>query len=438
MRDTLAHPVRDSLRRAGCCALLAATVLAAVPASARGRTCASAVRDLGTGLEGDVEGIVSPRFMRRMWLHDGYLLALVQQGGHLGRYLSLYRTSMDAVEPWYHVADVAGAEDGDAYLSGDGFLTDAGDLVVVVSARQWDLVADVTVHRFAYDGGGHWTRSPAQPVRVMASNEAVRHLNATITRDSAGRLFVAYVRLFWGTYAIAYSVSENGGRDWREAPMRFGKVSPYPRRNARVTTARVGSSDVIAVVYYDHDATGESLRWNFRPDDVADPEAGWLLQEGSTAELIQRGPSFPRPNSYRHWSVARDDAGGLHLTFEGPDGIHYASYDGGTDGRWAPSVYLGEGGYSNVSTSAGGGRSFVYVFSDHLGAVFGAALDPYAHEWTPWYRIGAADRAGRRRVSSPERFPAGPGSRLPVLFQHDNPPPRPLTALRMSVLLDCE
>jgi hypothetical protein len=345
---------------------------------------------------------------------------------------------MDAVEPWEHVADVAGADGDDAYLSGDGFLTKTGDLVLVVSARQWDLVADVTVHRFVYGGRGRWTRWPAQPVRVMASSDAVRHLNATITRDSAGRLFVAYVRLFWGTYAIAYSVSENGGRDWRESPMRFGQVSPYPRRNARITTTRVGSSDAVAVVYYDHDATGESLRWNFRPDDAPDPEAGWLLQEGSAAELIQHGPPFPRPNSYRHWSVARDDAGGLHLTFEGPDGIHYASYGGSPDGRWGPSVYLGEGGYSNVSTSTGGGPSFVYVFSDHLGAVFGTAFDPYLREWTPRYRIGAADRAGRRRVSSPERFPAGPGSRLPVLFQHDNPPPRPLTALRMSVLLDCE
>ena len=401
--------------------------------------CAGLVADVDPNIRGDVNGITSPRFMRRLWIKDRYLLGLFQQGGLGGRYLALYRLGPgDDPRNWHFVGDVAGSVAGDEFLSGDGFLTDRGHLVLVVSSRQQPFVADVKVFRYEYHGGGDWQLDVRSPVTVAPSSEEVRRFHATIAKDSLGRLFVAYVTSSAGAYAVRYAYSVTGGADWVEAAKEFTANDPYDHKSSRVSAVSVAGSDAIAIVFYDQDASGEYLRWDYRLDSVPQPEDGWTFAADAGARQIARMPDVPFPDMHRHWSVARDASGGLHVSYEGRARIFYSGYDGNALGSWAAPVLLGDGTYSSISASVGGAASFIYVFSDTAAdTIVARAYDPLAGAWTDRRQIGAGGRGVHRRVSSPEQFTGGPGSQLTVVFQNDLEPPGPATQNLFSVLRDC-
>lgn len=403
---------------------------------AAGNPCSNRFfKDLDPNLKGETQGITSPRFMRRMWIHDGYLLVLIQQGGYEGRFLSLYRVRGQGPNDWQFVDNVAGASDPDQYLSGDGFLLPGGDLILVVSSRQALFPADVHLYRYEYQGGGNWTPDLVSPVNVIRYAEELRHFNATLALDSMNRMFVSYIKVDGGNFAVRYSYS-NDGLEWVEAEKAFTLSDGNERKSARVSTVRVGGENAVALVYHDHDEAGEYLRWNYRLDSEPLLEAGWVLNK--TSPPIRAMPAS-HPSMYRHWSLARDAQGGLHLSWEEPDGIHYSRYDGDPEGRWDVPTFLVDGVYSNVTTSVGNGESFVYVFADdQRNAIVGAAYDPVVEGWTRFYRIGSPGLGGHRRVSSPEQFIGGAGARLPVLYQNENDPKAPATQLLFSVLLDCK
>jgi hypothetical protein len=392
------------------------------------------LKDLNPKLKGESAGITSPRFMHRMWIHDRYLLVLIQQGGYEGRFLSLYRVRDGGPNQWQFVDNVAGAAEPDQFLSGDGLILAGGDLALVVSSRQAAFAADVLLYRYHYEGTGSWVRDPGSPVTVVRSSETLRHVHATLALDSMNRLFVSYIKIDGGNFAPSYSYS-NDGVDWVEADEAFTQSDANERKSARVSAARVGGENAVAMVYWDHVDSGEFLRWKYRLDSDP-PEARWVLDEttGRVSDLTTAHPS-----RYRHWSMARDAEGGLHVSWEEPDGIYYSRFNGDPGGGWDLPRFLVDGVYSNITTSLRGGASFVYVFADNRrNEIVGAAYDPVADEWTRFYKIGASGRGEHRRVSSPEQFVGGPGARLPVLYQNENDPPAPATQLLFSVLLDCQ
>jgi len=232
---------------------------------------------------------------------------------------------------------------------------------------------------------------------------------------------------------VRYSYSHDG-LDWVQGDEVFSIWDGHVRKSARVSPVRIGGEDAMALVYYDQDSAGEFLRWSYRLDSTIDPDAGWTPVDG--AGLIRAVPAS-HPSMYRHWSVARDGQGGLHLSWEELDGIYYSRFDGDPQAGWSAPRFLVDGVYSNVTTSLRDGESYVYVVADNRqNAVVGAAYDPVVQDWTPFYEIGAGGRGPSRRASSPEQFVGGDGSRLPVLFQNENVAAPP-TQLLFSVLLDC-
>lgn len=428
---------RTVVARGSYCLVLAFLALhPSSPATAENPCANFLLKDLDPDLRGESNGIISPRFMRRMWLHDGHLLVVIQQGGYEGRYLSLYSVPETGPNEWRFLANVGGQSTLDQYLSGDGVLLPGGDLLLVVSSRQAAVVADVTFYRFTYEGGGEWSLDRMTPVTVNLSSSSRRHLNATIALDSMDRLFVAHVTVDEATgYTIGYSYSTNGGRDWFEAARTFTRSDWNDHKSARVTTVRFDGDPAIALLYHDHDDQGEYLRWNVRPDSEPLPEEGWVLH--GSGSLIRNMPPNPFVSLYRHWSVARDGQGRLYASWEENARIYFSRFDGNPEGAWDAATLMGRGVYSSLTASVENGESFIYLFADHQDAIVGGAFDPVAKSWTSAYEIGAAGRGERRRVSSPEHFVGGSGSRLPVLFQNENAPPAPPTQLLFSVLFDC-
>jgi hypothetical protein len=359
-------------------------------------------RDVPTGIASDADTFVSFRYMRHVWLtSDGTLATLVQQGGLGG--LRLHK-SLDLGLVWTLESVVSSHAD----LISDGLLASDDGLLLVTSVSGTGPIGDVLFQRMSYDSIARtWTLDPSTPTVVFDSTQALRASRATIAADSNGVLWCAF-RLqstATGNFSLPLYCSLDGGLTWQDTLNAFGSSNTFEDKNAKVLATGSGIAVLFQDVQGSVSAPVRLKAWAYRDDSqpLEDP----LLPQTVAVMANQGGDPLGT-----HWSVAGDDAGNVHLTYQ--DGrIKYLRFDGFSK-AWASPLVLGplKGSYNSITVDDSGD---LFVFA-HLGGLSGVYVRRYLagmQQWTNWIPVSSSAHAGSLRMCSPERV----DDLLPMLYQ---------------------
>ena len=365
-------------------------------------------QDVETGMVSDITEMISLRYMRHLWTaSDGTMAAVVQQGGHDGHGLALYR-SVDGGATWDLDADLL----PDQVIS-DGVLLADDSLLLASSVFSDGAVVDVDFMRLEYDAATkQWWLDPSTPTTVFASSLGNMGSRATLATDSNGVIWVAFRTRKGDTYQIGLYYSADGGSTWQDSGNLFTTANTLSNKAAKVLAAGGG----IAVIMQDERgsdvASYRYKSWSFRND--SDP-----LQAPMGFEDIAQMET-PDGDMYgSHWTAAADSAGNLHLSYE--DGtIRYLKYDASA-GSWESPVSLATADVTYNSLSVGDDDD-LYVFArfDAADKIYVSRYVTAEAAWSDWVSVSRQPYDGFLRMASPERFEG----RLPLLYQVSSSPSR--------------
>jgi hypothetical protein len=366
-------------------------------------------RDLNSGIYSDVDQFVALRFMRHVWVvndNSAVMAAAVQKGGRDGHGLVLYKTLNEGAD-WTFESAVSGEYD----VISDGVIDSDNNILLVTSLIRESRPSGVHFIKLRYEPSTQgWTVDPSTPVAVHASGALGDATRATISVDSNGVIWCAF-RLRSaeagqeGIVRIAVFYSDDGGYTWVDSGNRFGTPNRFAEKSAKV----IAVGDRTALIF--QDMLGDQLlperykSWAYREDYQP-------LQDAWTSERIALMMSFVDDPLGSHWSVAADNSGNLHLSYQDV-GIRYLKYDAATGGWLDPVVAAAYGGsYNNISVAANGDLYLFGRFTNSL-RVFCKRCSSANQRWSRWFSISLSPHLGYLRMCCPERF----AERLPILYE---------------------
>jgi hypothetical protein len=365
-------------------------------------------RDLNTGITSDVRQALSLRFMRHIWTTNdtaAVLATVVQKGGKDGHGLVLYK-SLDEGGNWTLERVLSSATD----IVSDGVLDSNNNILIATSLIGATPVTNVDFIRLIYEPASKsWAIDPMTPVTVFASVATRRASRATISVDSKGVIWCAYRwQLTLGGipfFQVKVSYSADGGYTWVDSGNRFGTPNTLAQKSAKVIS--LGSRT--AVVFQDQQFalpdTNRYKSWAYRDDNQP-------LGDSWTSETISLMVSAQDDTLGSHWSLAADDSGNLHLSYQDA-GIRYLKYDASA-GAWQAPVVIStsDATYNSISVA---GNYDLYLFCRFGGTpkVFCKQYSVADQRWGQWLAMSAGPHPGYLRMSSTERF----GDRLPMLYE---------------------
>lgn len=366
-------------------------------------------RDLPTGIYSNANQFISYRYMRHIWTtSDDVTAVVVQQGGYEGHGLALYKT-LDEGQRWSLDTDIS----ADDSIVSDGVLDAANDLLLVTSLVSDDEAVDVDFVRMTYDPVSHNWTAPPEPVTVFASGADYRGTRASIAIDSKGVIWCAFrlEDVAAGTFEIRVYYSVDGGSEWNDSGHSFGTLNYLDGKCAKV----IGVGQRLAMIYQDEQGSSSAPRrykvWAYRED--SEP-----LQGDWTSQYIAMMSSDDDDPYGSHWSVAADDSGNIHLSYE-DNGINYVKYDAASGAWTAPRKATFYGGhYSSLSAGSNGD---IYLFARNRNGekVIGRRYSAGSGTWSRWVPISVQNYNGMLRMSSPARF----SGHLPLVYQVNGRPP---------------
>ena len=359
-------------------------------------------RDLETEIFSDSQKFISFRYMRHSWIaSDGVMAAAVQKGGYEGHGLVLYKT-LDEGLNWTFEAAIS-SDDG---IISDGIIDSNNNILLVTSFLSEYQTVDVDFIRMTYDSFSQaWSIDPLTPVTVFASGNQYRATRATIAVDSNGVIWCAFriEDINTDIFQIKVYYSVDGGYTWDDSGNSFGTANSLVEKSAKV----IAVDSRIAMIYQDLKdgaSTPEGFKeWAYREDSQA-------LQDDWTSESIAKMMTTKGDPYGSHWSVAADDFGNIHLSYQ-DKGIKYLKYDAVSEGWEGPMVAAIYGSYSNISVAA---NNDLYLFSTNLRGkkIIVKLYSSASQRWTRWLSISSQNYDGILRMSSPERF----NYHLPLLY----------------------
>ncbi len=410
LSPTLLRNTRPRIRRAAIIVFL----LAFPNAAAWGQNL-FIYRDVDTGIHSEVTQSVSLRFMRHIWIvnySDPVIAAVVQQGGYGGHGQALYKSLNEGAD-WTLESDLESETD----IVSDGVLDSNNNLLIVTSLLNHARTANVDFIKLMYDPTSKsWTIDPSTPVIVYPSSASGKATRASISLDSNGVIWCAFrfmvpVSGIPGIVQIKVYYSVDGGHSWADSGNRFATPNWVPQKSAKVIS--VGSRT--ALIYEDRQVVPAGVvrfkAWAYREDSQP-------LQDRWTSEIIAQMVSAETDSLGSHWSVAADEVGNLHLSYEDA-GIRYLKYDAATGSWLAPVVITSyDGQFNSISV---GGNNDVYLFSRFTDGqkVFCKRYSSGNHSWGGWLAMSSAPHEGLLRMSSPETF----ADHLPLLYEVNGSPP---------------
>ena len=273
------------------------------------------------------------------------LLAAVQQGGHDGHGLRMFRS------------DNGG---GSWKLEGvihDGSTYDRADLIVV--GRDVALVYAVETPDSQGIGGSssrdvyfQWWRysssknrwSPESPVRVFDStSSSTAYYRAELARDSKGRLWVqAFFREKDSSNTLSIAVSTDGGSTFREQSALARDISK--RGGGRLV--HLGSR--MMMLWSSHSGS-DSTRYRIRDDSAS--LSSWSSTRTAFSDGIYHGAAL---------SAVADGKGGLHLVYkDNSERLVYRRFDGSGFGSAVRVLERGDWASQPALTRVG---SSLYLF----------------------------------------------------------------------------
>jgi len=365
--------------------------------------------DLATGIYSNADAFISYRYMRHIWAaNDGVMAAAVQKGGLQGQGLVLYKT-MDEGLHWTLEAPLA----SDVDIVSDGIMDTNNNILLVTSFLSENRTVDVNFIRMRYDSSSHsWTKDPLTPVTVVNSGANYRGTRASLAMDSKGIMWCAFrlENIQNSTFQIRAYYSTDGGSTWTDSKNSFGTINKLAQKCAKV----IAVDSRIAMIYQ-HVKMNGSLQerykvWAYREDSQP-------LQDMWTSNPIAK-MTDPTGDPYgSHWSVAVDDFGNMHLSYE-DYGINYLKYNAAAKTWASPKTATNEGNYSSISVAA---NNDLYLFAKNQQGmkIIVRRYSSFSHTWDPWVSVSSQNYSGTLRMSSPERF----AGHLPLLYQVESSSP---------------
>jgi hypothetical protein len=377
-------------------------------------------QDLNSGIYSNTDNFVSYGYMRHLWTtDDGVMTTAVQKGGYQGQGLMLYRTVDDGLT-WLPDLKITANRN---FVS-DGVMDSKNDILLVTSLLTSDGAAAVNFVRLQYHPRHQrWSLDPQTPTQVFASTSTLKATRASIARDSKGILWCAFrlEHVHSRTFEIRVFYSADGGATWEDSGNSFGTRNGYAEKCAKVIAVGQRMAMIFQDVKGASSAPARIKNWAYREDYDG-------LQSAWTSEPIARMASREGDPYGSHWSVAADDFGNLHLSYE-DNGIKYIKYDASSDSWGKPLLAFGHGNYSNISV---GENSDVYVTArNKTGRKIVARRYSSANgKWTNPFALSSKEFDGLLRMNGSERF----YGHLPLLYQVNDSPPFELIYVLMDDL----
>ncbi|MFA4915456.1 MAG: hypothetical protein WC560_02140 [Syntrophales bacterium] len=366
-------------------------------------------RDLKTGIYSNADNFISYRYMRHIWTaSDGVMAAVVQKGGYEGRGLALYKT-LDEGLYWTFEAAISSEVD----MVSDGIIDSNNNILLVTSFLSENKTVNVNFVQLKYDSISHaWSINPLTPVTVFASGKNYRATRASIAADTNGVIWCAFrlENIDTGMFQIRVYYSVNGGSTWVDSGNSFGTINSMAQKCAKV----IAVGPRIAMIYQDvkiESSTAEHYKvWAYREDSQA-------LQDGWTSGSIAKMTTADGDPYGSHWSVAADDFGNIHLSYE-DNGVMYIKYDAASESWVGPRVATNYGNYSSISIAA---NNDLYLFARNQSGrkIIVRRYSSASRKWDAWVTISSRKYRGILRMSSPERFV----DHLPLVYQVNVNPP---------------
>ncbi|NOY53046.1 MAG: exo-alpha-sialidase [Deltaproteobacteria bacterium] len=351
-------------------------------------------RDVPTGIYSYSDLFLAHRYMRHIWVtRDGAIAAVVQQAGYEGNPLTLYK-SLDHGATWSIEARVSGR----SLAVSDGVIDADGNLLLVFSTLDPYPNSNVVFCRFLYDPlTRSWSLDPSTRAAVFRSNVNDLGSRATIAEDSHGVLWCAFrlESVSAGSFQIQVFYSTDQGATWQDTGYLFGTVNDLPEKCAKIIA--VGSKTVLIMQDVRGSAGAEERykMWAWRND--SDPlDASWTY---GTITQMTAASGDPYGS---HWSVAADDSGNIHLTYE-DGGIMYLRYDASTASWEPPYKVAGFGNYQNITVSPLGNLYLFQVGRDRREVLM-RGYSRLDNTWSKWRVVSQQKYDGHLRMSVPERY----------------------------------
>ncbi|MFN7132687.1 MAG: hypothetical protein ACK4N5_11440, partial [Myxococcales bacterium] len=327
-----------------------------------------------------------------------WLLAL-QLSGQDGRGLELLRSD-DEAHSWRPYAalqpDPTHQDRADLLAVGDdlALVWSFEDPIVEGSSRH-----DVFFQWWRHDAATHeWRPQPAVRVFDATSND-VGYVRAELARDSRGRLWVQAWKLERsGSYTAVVSVSEDGGRSFREQP----PLASLPQRGG----GRLISLGQRLMLLYDmHHDSRQPAKLRLRDDEW--PVNRWTDVEDAFPRGIYHGAAM---------SAVADGAGGLHVVFKQKLGeLVYRHFDGVRFGE--PTVLLTESDWAvQPAITLVGEQLYVFFNRPRAGNRYDVVLTVLSEgRFSPLVVLDDGDAPFKGYPAAAERLPVSV-PRVPCLF----------------------
>jgi hypothetical protein len=345
--------------------------------------------------------------MRHIWnTSDGVIAAVVQKGGYEGDGLVLYKSLDDGLN--WEVQTIS----DDIRIVSDGVIDKDNNILLVTSLITDRLILDVNFIKMTYHSGSKvW--SQAKEVTVFNSNGQTNASRASISIDSNDVIWCAFriQDVTNNEFQIKVRYSEDGGVRWNDIENGlFGTANDLAEKTAKV----IAVGNRMAMIYQDvrgsASVTDRFKEWAYR-EETWGLDAAWI-----TEPIVQIMALEGDPYS-SHWSVAADDLGNIHLSYQ-DNGIKYLKYDA-AKGIWnRPIVAARFGNFNNISVAA---NNDLYLFSKSWTGrkIICKRFSHADQRWSRWINISSRDYNGFLRMSSPERCV----DRLPLIYEIRYSPP---------------
>ena len=359
--------------------------------------------DITTGIYSNADDFISYRYMRHIWVTTySVMAAAVQKGGYEGYGLVLYKT-MDEGLHWTLEAPIS----SDVDIVSDGIIDTNNNILLVTSLLSENRTVDVNFIRMRYDSiSQSWTMNPLTPVTIFNSGAQYRGTRASLALDSNGIIWCAFrlENTQTGIFQIRVYYSTDDGSTWTDSNNSFGTLNNLAEKCAKI----IAVDSRIAMIYQDMKWNGSIQEryklWAYREDTQS-------LQDIWTSNPIAKMTDTTGDPYSSHWSVAADDFGNMHLSYE-DNGIHYLKYDAVGKTWVGPKRATNYGNYSSISVAA---NNDLYLFAKNQPGlkIILRRYSAASHTWDPWVEVSSNNYSGTLRMSSPERFVG----HLPLLYQ---------------------